>query len=280
MNGNKYRATMSKKIDFSMRRSDATPIDEIEWDQATVRLELQRLLIWQTLCPLDLLRVWSKEKEGEFNKKEVCMALRAAPVPSLASSASERWRPTRPSFHAPRAQFTAMMKRMVNRQDIWDKEYRHVCKDIFQKISGGDASVDVIEFERWLNKGWLKEKTAFLATTPNVVAIAKNTEVSTKHASAAAVSAITVMSQRASSSPTSMLSGGLGKARLPLSQRQLTPADRKHEAARIIQRNCRLFVFRRRATIEIEEQLVLAKKGDQLTALWTGWRCALPMSLP
>ena len=70
MNGKQQRVLLAKQLTFSMRRSDARPLNEIPWKTEGIRLELQRLLIHHNLCPLDLLRAWA-EQDFSLRKTEV-----------------------------------------------------------------------------------------------------------------------------------------------------------------------------------------------------------------
>ena len=85
------------------------------------------------------------------------------------------------------------MKAVVNNSTVWDLELKEVVKDTFCEIAGGDSTIDIIEFEKWLNRGWLKEKAKVLDNTATIE-IARAHE-STGKAASVAVSAVSMLSQ-------------------------------------------------------------------------------------
>lgn len=56
--------------------------------------------------------------------------------------------------------FLFMMKKLINDETLWDTSLRDVVKDAFQQVAGSDKICDVVEFEQWLNRGWLALKTS------------------------------------------------------------------------------------------------------------------------
>jgi hypothetical protein len=84
----------------------------------------------QGLSPLDLLQAYDLDGSGSFSFKE----------------------------------FLVMMKKLVRPAlhdiDVWDADVRPVVKDAFRAIAAGDGIIDVIEFGKWLNRGWLARKKA------------------------------------------------------------------------------------------------------------------------
>jgi len=128
------RAQKSKDLTFALRDPTDPPLTELPWEADGVhclQLELQKVLIRAELCPLDLLRGYDSDGGGTFTRKE----------------------------------FVVMMKRIVNDDDLWDEVLRDVVKSAFQTISGGDKSIDIVEFERFLNKGWLQLKASMISTS-------------------------------------------------------------------------------------------------------------------
>ena len=103
------------------------PLKEVEWNVPALRTALQLMLIHAQLAPLDLLREWDKDESGSFSKQE----------------------------------FVRMMKRIVGNEDLWDDELRDVALAAFKEVSRGDTRIDVVEFEVWLNVGWLSLKRDF-----------------------------------------------------------------------------------------------------------------------
>ena len=53
-----------------------------------------------------------------------------------------------------------MMKKLIQPEpedvDLWDCEIRPAVHQAFREVSGGDGSLDVVELENWLNKGWIQ----------------------------------------------------------------------------------------------------------------------------
>jgi hypothetical protein len=46
------------------------------------------------------------------------------------------------------------MKRTVDDEALWDAELREVTMRTFRMVAGDDRSIDVVEFETWINTGW------------------------------------------------------------------------------------------------------------------------------
>lgn len=100
------------------------PLRTVEWDVAALQKALQVMLIKEGLAPLDLLRAWDQDRSGTFSLKE----------------------------------FLVMLKKIVHDPELWDDELRDICQAAFRTVAAADSSIDVIEFEHWLNVGWLKLK--------------------------------------------------------------------------------------------------------------------------
>lgn len=105
---------------------------DIEWDPETLRQQLQLMLIFNELAPLDLLRSWGGPSKEDSPSKDG----------------------GRLSFK----EFLRMMKRLVRPGEedlvLWDADIRPAVQLAFRSIAGSDRSINVVEFERWLNKGW------------------------------------------------------------------------------------------------------------------------------
>lgn len=108
------------------------PLNEVEWTSDALRKALQLMLITSGIAPLDMLRAWDNDDSGSFSKQE----------------------------------FLRMLKRIVHDNDLWDEEMREVCTQTYKEVSGGDSRIDVIEFEVWLNMGWLKLKREIKGIVP------------------------------------------------------------------------------------------------------------------
>ena len=44
-----------------------------------------------------------------------------------------------------------MLKKIVKDEGLWDDQLRDVCIEVFNGNAGKDRSIDVVEFECWLN---------------------------------------------------------------------------------------------------------------------------------
>lgn len=111
---------------------------KVDWDLPSLRRALQLMLINAQLSPLDVLRAYDQDESGSFSKKE----------------------------------FLVMLKRIVQEEEMWDDQLRDVCHSAYREISGNDSRIDVVEFEVWLNVGWLalKREVKGLAPPPGTVA--------------------------------------------------------------------------------------------------------------
>ena len=106
------------------------PLRQVIWDVQSLRKALQVMLIHGSMAPLDMLRAWDSDGSGSFSKQE----------------------------------FLHMLKKIVHDADLWDEELRDVACRSFKEAAKGDNAIDVVEYEQWLNTGWLQMKTA---TTQN-----------------------------------------------------------------------------------------------------------------
>ena len=43
----------------------------------------------------------------------------------------------------------------------WEDSLRDVAMETFAIVSSGDRCIDVVEFQRWLSKGWKETKLQF-----------------------------------------------------------------------------------------------------------------------
>lgn len=100
-----------------------TTLKDIDWSVEELRNRIQLMLVHHDSSPLYLLKRFD-DSDGQFTFKE----------------------------------WLRMMKKLVNPSpdeiDLWDCEIRPVVHNAFLEVSGGDGSLDVVELERWLNKGW------------------------------------------------------------------------------------------------------------------------------
>ena len=109
-------------------RNDGTTLYSIDWDPEEVRLQLQLMLMCNSISPVELLSAFdttgSQGTDSKFEFKE----------------------------------FLRMLKKLVNpgteHLPLWDSTIRPVVQETFRNISGTDRVIDAIELERWLNKGW------------------------------------------------------------------------------------------------------------------------------
>lgn len=51
-----------------------------------------------------------------------------------------------------------MMKSLVDDSELWEGDVRGVVVRTFDVVSGGDSSLDTVELEKWLNKGWVDQR--------------------------------------------------------------------------------------------------------------------------
>jgi hypothetical protein len=72
---------------------------------------------------------------------------------------------------------------------VWDAEVRPAVQEAFKLIAAGDKLIDVIEFERWLNRGWLKRKASLESGAPGSAPAAASPRASSAAAASAQPSA-------------------------------------------------------------------------------------------
>lgn len=235
MNGKLHRSKMARNIHFGMRKFDATPLNRINWTPGAVRTELQRVLILHGLSPIDMMRGWTG-KDGKFDKRE----------------------------------FLDMMKKIVNDDAVWDRDLKDVCKDTYRSISGGDKDVDVIEFERWLNRGWLKEKAAYVES---IQVQNLSDDLDSRQSASDAVNVISILGGVAQPGLKTMLeqgesTGQIEKRNSILLGRKLTLEEEQFNAACVLQRNTRSFQFRQRATLVVAQEMTEAKAAIMIQSIY------------
>ena len=126
MNGTAGRRQAAAQLTLLKEREGETTLETIDWSPSELHRQLQLMLISNSLSPVDLLQSNDRdEQDGKLVFKE----------------------------------FLRMMKRLVHpcspqEVDLWDSEIRPCVQETFRQIAGEDKVIDVIEFERWLNKGW------------------------------------------------------------------------------------------------------------------------------
>lgn len=100
-------------------------LKDIEWSVEELRARIQLMLINHDSSPLYLLKRFDDDDE-RFTFKE----------------------------------WLRMMKKLIQPEpedvDLWDCEIRPAVHQAFREVSGGDGSLDVVELENWLNKGWIQ----------------------------------------------------------------------------------------------------------------------------
>lgn len=228
MNGRNKRAMKAKEINFGMRDEGAPPLRDLDWSgsqgPSVLQHELQRLLILIGLAPLDLMRGWDQGQDGSFSRKE----------------------------------FLVMMKKILNDSQLWDDELREVCKDTFKIISGGDKTLDVIEFERWLNKGWLRHKAELV--DQHQVAKLKGANQTKKAASGAANVAALLSGGSSKKKPGSIFLNATGNKR--------SQEESEYLAACVLQRGAKKFVFKKQAALVLQRDMTEAKAAIILQTRW------------
>jgi len=236
MNGRMKRAQKSKDLTFALRDPTDPPLTELPWEADGVhclQLELQKVLIRAELCPLDLLRGYDSDGGGTFTRKE----------------------------------FVVMMKRIVNDDDLWDEVLRDVVKSAFQTISGGDKSIDIVEFERFLNKGWLQLKASMISTST----AAHSTTDRTRSASSRAADAISTLSAVTSSRMSGVTCStrtGAARTNAAANAGSWSEQDREYMAACILQRSARKRAFKKQAALVLAVEMTEAKAATIVQAHW------------
>lgn len=133
--GQPSRAARTVQLTFQHHRDKKKkPLDEVEWGPATLREELQDLLLRHGLAPLDLIRAW--DRDG----------------PQLGTDLEGHGRTlTKKSF-------LKFMKTVVNDNELWTEALRFTVKETFEEIAQRDDQIDVRELQQWLGKGWAARK--------------------------------------------------------------------------------------------------------------------------
>ena len=62
-----------------------------------------------------------------------------------------------------------MLKKIVNDNELWDQTLREVVTQAFTKVSKGDKSMNVIEFDQWILKGWMRMQTQLKDAKPRLI---------------------------------------------------------------------------------------------------------------
>ena len=128
MSGTVGRQQLALEVTLLTGREDLLTLDAIHWSCEELQRQMQLMLLWNNLSPLDLLTAWDSSQDGSFSFKE----------------------------------FLRMCKKLVKPgktyQNLWDEEIRPVVQETFYEVGGQDKTLDVTEFERFLNRGWLDSK--------------------------------------------------------------------------------------------------------------------------
>lgn len=106
---------------------------DVSWTPDLLREALQNALLDAGLGPVHLLRAWDSDQEGHLERKEMITNL----------------------------------KRTVDDPELWEAQLRDVAMQTFREVSGEDSSIDIVEFQTWLNTGWLllKQSKSAAATS-------------------------------------------------------------------------------------------------------------------
>ena len=137
INGNPQRRKIARSLSLRHRTADIT-----EWTEDVLRDELQGILIDANASTLDLVSVYDKSDDGELSKKE----------------------------------FLAMMKTIIGDADHWEESnIKEVSIDVFKKLSGEDAQLDIEELERWMRRNWNRRVKMKEKERANIAALAPAT---------------------------------------------------------------------------------------------------------
>ena len=122
------RKTLARSLRLRDRGRHGTSLEDLEWTPNVLREQIQLMLMHARLAPLDLIRSW--DLGGADGSHDMAFS---------------------------RREFLSMLKRMVDDLDLWDwAGVRDIVVQTFELLSGSNKSIDVVEFERWLNFGWIK----------------------------------------------------------------------------------------------------------------------------
>lgn len=124
MNCREEKRAKARDMKLRERGADAPDLTSIEeWTPDVLHDQLQAALMEQQLSPLDLITSWDTDESGELSKRE----------------------------------FLGMFKRMVDDLSLWDRLLRNVVVETFHEVAGDDGSIDCVEFEKWMNHGWMQK---------------------------------------------------------------------------------------------------------------------------
>jgi Ca2+-binding EF-hand superfamily protein len=131
INGVELRKAAAKTLTInSWPGAQALNLAELDWDAATIREQLQLVLISNRLGPLDLLHAWDSRGNGTFSKRDMLR----------------------------------MMKHFVDDLELWDDCVRDVVDDTYRSIARSDQKIDIVEFQTFLQAGWSEVKRGLQGT--------------------------------------------------------------------------------------------------------------------
>ena len=122
------RLQKARAVTLLQGRTGQLTLDRIEWTPEELHRQLQLMLCWNELSPLDLLRGWDVSGDDGLAFKE----------------------------------WLRMIKRLVSPgeeyAELWDCEIRPVVQQTFRNIAGSNKTVDPVEIENYFNTGWKDAK--------------------------------------------------------------------------------------------------------------------------
>lgn len=134
MTGRLTRKLKARGAHLASARADGFTVEHLEWTPESLRREIVIMLQRLNLAELDLIRAWDTSESGSsdgFSHRE----------------------------------FVVMMKSIIRppaetKSPIWYNSIKPVVESIFRHVAGNDTTIDVIEFVRWLNEEWRRQRIA------------------------------------------------------------------------------------------------------------------------
>ena len=143
---------------------------------------------------------------------------------------------------------------------MWEKELGKIAKETYHSVAGLDADLDCVEFERWLNKGWLQEKASYLSKSDQSKATAPVTHKAAVSV-AATMSTFLVVEPPLTGKPSNMRELALEKARRRTSgvTGKVSIEEEQYAAACALQRRARSHLFRKHAARTLSQDMTEGK---------------------
>ena len=277
MNGRHTNTTRARELTFQRLGDDVDSLYELEWSGTVLRGQLQRLLMHFGFVPLDLLRAWDKSGDGKFTGKEfkvmmkkilgneklwdeqvrdvvvqafqtISGGLATSPLHHFAQS------PTYPDTCITLLKHCALIAIALT--------------DSRAAMHAGDKEIDVVEFERWLNKGWLERKAA-----QSQGSSASKSKMADGHTQASAIAALEVITlagstshpfRRSSDSPLHKALGGT-----------MSHEDLEGLAASTIQQRIRRRQFAKRAQLVLIHEMTEMKAAVKIQSCYRARRARM-----